>query len=227
MHMSDEPEDPTASQPPEPDDEGRPFFGQVRHQQLSARVPDAVITGVFSNGVMILTGPFEVALDFVLRLGEQQRITARVLLPHLVYRQFVAALNENLLNYEKHFGKLPGIPKPLMDDSENPQGEFTGIPEESSQPHPENQPASSSPPRIEDIYDELKLPDNMLSGRYANAVLIRHSATEFCFDFITNIYPRSAVSCRVFLAAPHVGPFLASLSHSLKPPDRPEPPPLA
>jgi hypothetical protein len=221
--MSDEPEDPAASPPPEPEDEGRPFFGQVRHQQLSARVPDTVVTGVFSNGVMILTGPFEVALDFVLRLGEQQRITARVVLPHLVYRQFVAALQENLRNYEKHFGKLPVIPKPLTDGSE---GEIRDTSDETVQPHPENQPAASSPPpQIEDIYHELKLPDNMLSGRYANAVLIRHSATEFCFDFITNIYPRSAVSCRVFLAAPHVGPFLASLSHSLKPPERPEPPP--
>ena len=46
----------------------------------------------------------------------------------------------------------------------------------------------------------------MLSGRYANAVLIRHSATEFCFDFITNFYPQSAVSARVYIAAPHLGP---------------------
>ena len=74
-------------------------------------------------------------------------------------------------------------------------------------------PASTN---IEQIYDELRLPDAMLSGRYANAVLIRHSPTEFCFDFITNIFPRSAVASRVYLAAANVGGLLQSLQRSLE-----------
>ena len=90
------------------------------------------------------------------------------------------------------------------------------------------------PPSIEEIYEQLKLPDDMLSGDYANAVMIAHTPAEFCFDFITNFYPRSAVSCRVFLSAPQVPRLLDSLIRSFQqyqqklraaqPPPPPQPP---
>lgn len=208
-------------------DEDDTVQGQVRHHQLSALVPDEIGNGVFSNGVMILTGPYEIVLDFVLRMGEQQRIARRVVLPHIVGRQFVAALRDNIENYERRFGSITVIPKPRPESSETdappPPAEGAAASEELPAFHPENLPAPSPPPQIEEIYDEIKLPDHMLSGRYANGVLIRHSPTEFCFDFITNVYPRSAVSSRVFLAAPHVPPFLKSLSRSLSPPTPPSP----
>jgi Protein of unknown function (DUF3467) len=66
----------------------------------------------------------------------------------------------------------------------------------------------------QEVYDELKLRDELLSGTYANAVMIGHGPHEFCFDFITNFYPQSAVSCRVFMAAGHVGRLLESLRAS-------------
>lgn len=221
------------------DPEGEPLQGQVRHSNVSARVPESVGQGVFSNGVMILTGGFEIVLDFVLRMGEQQRVVPRILLPHPVARQFVAALKDNIGNYERRFGSLPKLPRPLPEApsqateaqhppvSESPAVPGGFPPDASSElahpasEHPENRPVPPTPPQIEDIYHDLKLPDEMLSGRYANAVLIRHSGTEFCFDFITNLYPRSAVSSRVFLAAPHVPPFLHSLHRSITPPQPP------
>lgn len=78
-------------------------------------------------------------------------------------------------------------------------------------------PGSSSVSRHaspQEVYDELKLRDELLSGTYANAVMIGHGPHEFCFDFITNFYPQSAVSCRVFMAAGHVGRLLESLRAS-------------
>jgi len=78
-------------------------------------------------------------------------------------------------------------------------------------------PASQSPTRHaspQEVYDDLKLRDELLSGAYANAVMIGHGPHEFCFDFITNFYPQSAVSCRVFMAAGHVGRLLESLKAS-------------
>ncbi len=66
----------------------------------------------------------------------------------------------------------------------------------------------------QEVYDDLKLRDELLSGTYANAVMIGHGPHEFCFDFITNFYPQSAVSCRVFMAAGHVGRLLESLRAS-------------
>lgn len=204
---------------PEPSNDPPPLQGHVRHSSRSARVPEEVGAGVFSNGVMILTGPFECVLDFVLRMGEVQRIVARVVLPPQVAVQLERALRENLRSYDTRFGALPRMPRPVPQASDDPDAEDaprepgidTGI---AAAGHPE-QAAANRGADIDEIYRELKLPDEMLSGRYANAVLIRHSGTEFCFDFLTNVYPRSAVSARVFMASPHVPPFLDSLARSL------------
>lgn len=73
---------------------------------------------------------------------------------------------------------------------------------------PPNQPRRLSP---QEIYDELKLRDDVLSGSYANAVMIGHGPYEFSFDFITNFYPQSAVSSRVFVASGQVGLFHDSI----------------
>ena len=56
----------------------------------------------------------------------------------------------------------------------------------------------------QEIYDELKIRDELLSGSYANAVMIGHGPHEFSLDFITNFYPHSSVSARVFLSAGQV-----------------------
>lgn len=210
----DDDDDERSDEPASPDDLP-PVQGQLRHSNLSALVPEGIGTGVFSNGVMILTGQFEIVLDFVLRMGEQQRVVARCILPRYVAGQLSGALQDNVKNYESRFGPLPPIPKPLSPPEPATAEEATATEPQ----HPENAPAPPpAVPQIQDLYDELKIPDDVMCGRYANAVLIRHSATEFCFDFITNFYPRSGVSARVFLAAPHVRPFLGSLQRSLNPP---------
>ncbi len=200
----------------------QPVQGQVSHSNISARVPESVGAGVFSNGVMVLTGQFEIVLDFVLRIGEQQRVAARCVLPRGVAGQFVGALRENVRNYESRFGPLPQLPRPIASEPEHSEeGEATGKESAShggEAVHPESFPAPPSQPQIQDIYDELKISEEVMTGHYANAVLIRHSGTEFCFDFITNFFPRSAVSARVFMATPHVRPLLASLERSLPPP---------
>lgn len=210
----------------EPDDEPDPppLQGQVRHSSRSARVPEEIGAGVFSNGVMILSGTFECVLDFVLRMGEVQKIVARVVLPPQVAHQFERALRDNLRGYENRFGAAPRMPRPAPPKPADDDAADDDVPHEpgldegiASAGHPE-QPSASRVPDIDEIYHELKLPDAMLSGRYANAVLIRHSGTEFCFDFLTNVYPRSAVSARIFMASPQVPPFLESLARSLQPP---------
>lgn len=82
------------------------------------------------------------------------------------------------------------------------------------------QPANAQTPQPpkrqnpQDIYDELKIKDEILSGTYANAVMIGHGPYEFSFDFITNFYPQSAVSCRVYLASGHIARLLDSLKQS-------------
>jgi len=161
---------------------------QIQHRSVSARVPEAVARGVFSTGAIIITGQTEFVIDFALRMGRPYHVVARIVMPHSVMPRFIAALEENVKRYEEKFGLPPVMPKP-----ENPRR-----------------------PSIQEIYDDLKLSDDVLSGAYANNVMIGHSPAEFSFDFITNFFPTSAVSRRVFISAPQVIPLLDSLRNTYK-----------
>lgn len=191
--MSDEPQqhpddDPDAGQPAPPG----PTSQEIRHAHVSALVPEKVGRGVFSTGAVVLQGSHEFVIDFLLRMTSPHQVAARVVLPPDVVGRFIAALRENLGNYRRNFGSLP-------------QG-----------PQMKPPPAAPQQTPVQELYDHLKIPEDVVSGRYANAVMIGHTATEFSFDFITTFFPRSAVSCRVYLSAPNVPRFLDSLTHAFE-----------
>jgi hypothetical protein len=114
-------------------------------------------------------------------------------------------------------GALPAAPKepsgipPEVPGTTSIQAGLHSNPTPSPVPTPAATPKRQNP---QEIYDELKLRDEILSGTYANAVMIGHGAYEFSFDFITNFYPQSAVSCRVYLASGHIARLLDSLKQS-------------
>lgn len=193
--MSDEPEsDPRESQPHPLG--GNTYHQEVQHSPATARIPDAVSRGVFSTGAIVMHGAHDFVIDFVQSLAPPRRVVARVALPPSVMPLFVAAMQENLRKYNQSFGAIPRMPVP-------PQQPGAGGP-------------PATPPPITDVYEQLKLPDEMLSGVYANTVVISHSPAEFCFDFVTSFYPRSAVSARVYLSTPHVPELLDSLSRAME-----------
>ena len=49
-----------------------------RPQHVSARVPERVSPGVFSTGVIVMTGGTEFVIDFVQNLGQPAQVAARV-----------------------------------------------------------------------------------------------------------------------------------------------------
>ncbi len=116
----------------------------------------------------------------------------------------------------------------FSDSSNAPRepGTSSQTPGDSSGGHSPGRQAS-----VQDIYDDLKIRDEFLSGAYANAVMIGHGPHEFSFDFITNFYPHSAVSSRVFLAAGQIPRLYESLKGTWEqlrnrmhpPPDNPFP----
>ena len=110
-----------------------------------------------------------------------------MILPHGAMAQLVKALEENIGKYENRFGDIPPLPPPDPD---------------------------AKRPSIQEVYDDLKLPDEMLSGTYANACIIGHSPSEFVFDFVTNFFPRSAVASRVYLSSRQVPQMLKGLRHA-------------
>ncbi|QDT11037.1 DUF3467 domain-containing protein [Planctomycetes bacterium K23_9] len=152
---------------------------------LRARVPDHVADGCFSTGAIVMTGPSEFIVDFLQTIGRPHKIAARVVIPHPVMPQFIDALNTNLELYRSRFGD-PHVPQ--------------------QKPNPD-----ARRPTPQEIYDDLKMPDETLSGVYANGVMIGHGASEFGLDFLTSFFPQSAVSARVFVSAGQVPRLLESL----------------
>ena len=155
---------------------------KVRMSNVTARLPPSVAAGVLSTGAIVVNGRTETVIDFVQRMGPAGKVVSRIVLPKQVIPGFVAALEQNFENYTNTFGEPPQLPR------------GTG----------KQQP-------IQDIYDELKIPDEDLSGHYANSVAIRHTPAEFVFDFIANVFPNAAVSARVFLSPSRVSPLLGLL----------------
>ncbi len=172
---------------PSPADRPDPSDG---NPALRARVPDHVADGCFSTGAIVMTGPSEFIVDFLQTIGRPHRVARRVVIPHPVMPQFIEALNTNLDLYKSRFGDPPVPP------AQNP-----------------NQARRPSP---QEIYDDLKLPDDVLSGVYANGVMIGHGASEFGLDFLTSFFPQSAVSARVFVAAGQVPRLLDSLRSAVR-----------
>ena len=171
---------------PSPDDRPDP---KDANPALRARVPDHVADGCFSTGAIVMTGPSEFIVDFLQTIGRPHRVARRVVIPHPVMPQFIEALNTNLDLYKNRFGEPPAPP------TQNPQARR---------------------PTPQEIYDDLKLPDDVLSGVYANGVMIGHGASEFGLDFLTSFFPQSAVSARVFVAAGQVPRLLESLRGAVR-----------
>ena len=172
---------------PSPADRPDPNEG---NPALRARVPDHVADGCFSTGAIVMTGPSEYIVDFLQTIGRPHRVARRVVIPHPVMPQFIEALNTNLQLYKSRFGEPPAPPV--------------------------QNPPPARRPSPQEIYDDLKLPDDVLSGVYANGVMIGHGASEFGLDFLTSFFPQSAVSARVFLAAGQVPRLLESLRSAVR-----------
>jgi hypothetical protein len=194
MNESNGPKPPDDSGPenagsgPKPEGGSGQYNQRIEHAPVTARVPERIARGVFSTGVIIIDGPYEFVLDFVMGLVQPRQVVARVILSPIVVEQFIHAIRENVGKYEARFGKIADIPRPT--------------------PPPR-------PPTIQEVYDDLKMTDDTLAGAYANAVLMAHGTSEFTFDFITRFFPTAAVAARVFLAAPQVPKMLESLTVSL------------
>ncbi len=108
-------------------------------------------------------------------------------------------------------GAHPGQPgsQPASQAGAQPGGQ--PVPPQSTPKPTGFQDAGARRPSAQEIYDDLKIKDELLSGAYANAVMIGHGPHEFSFDFITNFFPNSAVSARVFLSSGQVPRFYDSL----------------
>ena len=122
------------------------------------------------TGQVILDSPKEFVIDFLQGLTRPYQVVSRVVLTPQTVNELAEAMQQNLDMYTKNYGPPPPVPGPVPDRR----------------------------PTIQEIYENFRLPEELLSGSYANSVLIGHSPTEFFMDFITGFYPTSAVAARYF-----------------------------
>ena len=179
-----------------------PLVQQFKQNQVGARLPEHLAAGAFATGAVVLQGPNEFMIDFVQALRPPARVVSRIVLSHQVMGQLIETLTANFRKYEEAMGP----PKPAPQKQQNPQ------------------------PTIQKIYEDLKLPDELLSGAYANVIMIGHSHSDFFLDFATQFYPTAAVSARVHIAASNVPGLMKTLDaaydHFKKMPNKnsPQPP---
>lgn len=181
--MSDQESKPEDDSQPE-ESRQNPVEQQVQIPGVTARVPASIGHGVVSTGAIVMNGPHAFVLDFLQQMGVPNQLVSRIVMPHSVVPRFIQALEQNLANYEQKFGTPMKLPR-----SANP----------------------ANRPSIQEVYDNIKIPDEELAGHFSEGVMIRHSAAEFCFDFVTQFFPNAAVASRVFMSAPHVPPLLEAL----------------
>ncbi len=153
--------------------------------RFSARVPERVARGATATGFLAFFGPNEFVVDFLQFLSRPANLVARVVMAPAVAEQFLGVLKENLARYEQQFGVPPAMPKPATPEKPRP---------------------------VQEIYDDLKIPEDVVSGVYANTVMVGHTPVEFGLDFITSFMPHAAVSARVYVAAPRVPQLIDTLS---------------
>ena len=223
---------------------GRPFSQDIHHAAVSARVPENVRRGVFCSAVMVLQCNDDFVIDFLSMIVPPQQVVARVVMSAATFSKLVGALQINVAEYQRVFGPLSSH-EPLMTGAIGPSGETkpaeaapaaateapagpTGT--SAGGPPPSGQaasavghaaaqmqppPSSGEPTDIAELYNQLKLPDELLGGTYATGAMIRHTPREFAIDFLTNFYPRAVVTARIFLASGRILSFLETFQNSL------------
>ena len=199
---------------PDPSGRDQPLE-QLQHVSATARVPDSIGRGMFATGAIVQHGANEYTLDFVQSLAPPSRVAARVNLPPAVAGQFVIALDQAIDTFAATFGQPPREPQAQPSSPAAGAGGAARPSAASTAAGLPDAPAPVPPQPISEAYDSLKLPDDMLGGVYANMVSISNTGSEFCFDFIAQLFPRSVVTARVYMAAPRVPELLASLKRSI------------
>jgi len=225
--MADEP---YPDQPGEPG--GHSYFQNFQHTPVGARVPEKIGRGVFASALMVLQTNELFVLDLLSMTAQPQQVVGRIIMTSSSFSQFLAALRLNVKHYENEIAPLkprvpphPGSPHGAPGPAGGTPGASGGGSPGGAQPQggggwtaetPHGHTSSPSQGPITELYEQVKFPEDLLGGTFANAVMIRHTPEEFCFDFISSLYPRPIVVSRVFTAAGRVPSFIDAMTGSLE-----------
>jgi len=81
----------------------------ANQQEIKVKINDEQLKGAFTNFMRVTHQKGEFAMDFAYILPPQGIVTARVVTTPAHLKQIVRALEKNLADYEKKFGKVEEI----------------------------------------------------------------------------------------------------------------------
>lgn len=218
----------------------------VTIRPVSALVPEQVSRGVFSTGVIVVTGNTEFILDFVLVVGAPSTVVARVICTIETLRRMVAAIHRNVESFAARGG---AVMREELADATPPAGgtechvedekfrdsigteQFVGVAipvpegptERLSSAEKTAAEGDSDAPMVKankqspaELYDDITVPDDVQVGVYANGLIIGHTDSEFKLDFVANMFPKSVVTSRIFMSAPQLVRLLDTLERTVQ-----------
>jgi hypothetical protein len=99
-------------------------MSEQQPQQLQLKADDQTLRGIYANGLQISHTKNEVVFDFLSVLPPQGQLLARIITSPLHAKHILKALEQNIDQYEKNFGRLEA--------GDEPQREFGFTPGSSS-----------------------------------------------------------------------------------------------
>jgi len=172
----------------------------TKEHQLSVKVPNRLLPGVYANQMIIRHTREEFLIDFLNRFPPEGVVTARVIVSPGHLKRMIGALQDNLRRYEATHGPVlrAGTPTGAADNR-------------SAAPQPEGAPAAAAPGAGAPRALQAKVPERVLAGVYANQMVVSHSSEEFLIDFINIFPPEGVVTARVFVSPDQLKRMIAAL----------------
>jgi len=161
---------------------------------LRLRVDDETRAGVFATGLVVYTGTHEFVLDFIQNMESPIRVMARVVVPHAAMDGMVEVLRQG--------ASAPAHP---------PGALILGV-----APSLAGAPAPTTTKDTNMIYDDIKVPDALHKGVYANALITAHNDQVMRMDFVAQFVPQAVLSARVFVTKAEAGSMLATVEQAVK-----------
>ncbi len=91
----------------------------TKKRDLSIKMPEAVLPGVYSNQMMVSHTREEFVIDFANLFPPQGVVNARVIVSPGHLKRMIRALRENLSRYETRFGPILEATAPGPDTLKN------------------------------------------------------------------------------------------------------------
>lgn len=181
---------------------------------LRLRADDDTRCGVFANGLIVFTGGHEFVLDFIQNMESPIRVMARVVVPHAAMGAMLEVLRQGATPPALAAGAAGGGGGGAGSGGGQTGGGSGGGSGGGEGMAPVATPTTNHNPQ--QVYDDLKVPDIIHKGVYANALVTAHNDQVMRMDFVAQFVPQAVLSARIYLTRPEAASVLATLEQAVK-----------